>query len=289
MAWIKCESHLWTKPEVMRLADIENCSTDEVVGRLLRVWSWFDVNSTTGKSDITIDALGRAICAEKFVKSMQTVGWLNVDENGYVSMPNFRRHNGKSAKQRALSQKRSSRYRHARVTLASRSSAPTSPNIEERRGEEIREEEIIHTPPLPPKGEGGGGGDLGECPFDGNGKPEDPIAQLGTDLVRLAEDWQGVGRVSSLLWGHLVEAKREYGEGTLATGIQICIENDKKRWSYLASVLKNGAQRKGSKSTEPPQPQTIDDVIAMFPADRQAEVRAQMEREELERQSAEVF
>jgi hypothetical protein len=47
---------------------------------------------------------------EGFAASLEKVGWLTIDENG-ISVPKFDRHNGESAKKRALKTERQARWR----------------------------------------------------------------------------------------------------------------------------------------------------------------------------------
>lgn len=80
--------------------------TDLTVGKLFRIWRWFDQHTTNGNADsVTPALLDRIVGVTGFCAAMQSVGWLDINEAG-ISLPNFERHNGNTAKNRALTAKR---------------------------------------------------------------------------------------------------------------------------------------------------------------------------------------
>jgi hypothetical protein len=110
--WIKFELATLDKPEVIAMADLLGATTYDTVGRLLRVWGWFDQQTRNGNAvSVTGSVLKRYIDtlsgSQGFAASMQQVGWLNDD-----GVPNFDRHNGKPAKDRALTNNRVKRIRN---------------------------------------------------------------------------------------------------------------------------------------------------------------------------------
>lgn len=109
--WIKFEKATLDKPEVFEMAGILGIDPDAVVGKLLRVWDWFDDQSLDGCAPVTLAAqLNRNTGVTGFVEAMQQVGWI-VFENNRLRIPKFERHNGQSAKNRALSAKRMAKTR----------------------------------------------------------------------------------------------------------------------------------------------------------------------------------
>lgn len=60
--WIKFELTTLDKPEVCQLADLAGIDPDAVVGKLMRVWGWFDQQT----EKVTLRALA---------KSCSTVPW----------------------------------------------------------------------------------------------------------------------------------------------------------------------------------------------------------------------
>jgi hypothetical protein len=118
--WLKIEHATVDKPEVLEMADLLGTSSDDVFGKLFRVWIWFDQQSRNGDAGgVTGNALmrfiDRLVASQGFASCMKKVGWLT--DSG---IPNFDRHNGESAKNRALTRKRMKRLRDgASVTIAS--------------------------------------------------------------------------------------------------------------------------------------------------------------------------
>jgi hypothetical protein len=104
--WIKVEHALPDKPEVMAIASALGIDPDAVVGKLLRVWAWFDNHSADGNAPVTVRALlDRHAGVTGFVSAMLTVGWLT-ESNECLNVGKFDRHNGKTAKVRALGRNR---------------------------------------------------------------------------------------------------------------------------------------------------------------------------------------
>src|SRR5688572_29570076 len=90
-----------------------NIHKDAVVGKMVRVLAWFDRNSVDGVVDGVVATDVDAIAYQDgFAHAMSAVGWLVIDPAiAQVKMPKFDRHNGESAKKRALKNERQSRWR----------------------------------------------------------------------------------------------------------------------------------------------------------------------------------
>ncbi len=125
------------------MAQILQIDPDAVVGKLLRVWAWFDEQTQDGNApSVTKALLDRYVGVTGFVTAMLQVGWLSEDDGG-ISIPNFNRHNGDTAKKRALTAKRvaESRGKTANVTqVYSNCNAPSVTSALPRE-EKIRERE----------------------------------------------------------------------------------------------------------------------------------------------------
>lgn len=151
MTWLKVESDTPEKPEVRRMARSLEIDPDTVMGKLVRVWAYFDRHTVDGRVDGLVDGDVDAVaCMPGFAAAMRTVGWLTSDaETGALVLPNFGRHNGETAKSRALRSTRQARWRSGRVDgiVDGGASTPASTREEKRR------EEILATPPIPPEGE----------------------------------------------------------------------------------------------------------------------------------------
>lgn len=134
--WIKMRTNLADDPAVIGIADALNLDEDTVVGKLHRLWSWADSQSRDGHAaSVTKKWVDRYVRADGFADAMISVGWMIVDKSG-VTLPNFDRHNGKTAKTRALSSDRQSRKRHGDVTDGSRDERDKNVTREEKRREE---------------------------------------------------------------------------------------------------------------------------------------------------------
>ncbi len=109
--WIKIELTLPEKPEVITMAAELELDEDEVVGKLLRVWIWANRQSENGNALSVSEAfLNRFTGCDMFAQAMRKVGWL-AGKDGELVLPNFERHNSKSAKSRALANKRLTEHR----------------------------------------------------------------------------------------------------------------------------------------------------------------------------------
>lgn len=104
--WIKVEVSTPDKPEVVSMADELGIDQDAVFGKCLRLWIWADSQTEDGYAlSVTNVFIDRITFCNGFAQALQNVGWLTV-ENGKLNLPNFSRHNGKSAKNRANSASR---------------------------------------------------------------------------------------------------------------------------------------------------------------------------------------
>lgn len=109
--WLKIEKATLGKPEVFAIAQALEIDSDEVIGKLLRVWDWFDTYTTDGKTPrLMLKRLEQVLGCTQFLKAMQDVGWLKVTAN-FAELPNFDRHNGQTAKARALGKNRAKSHR----------------------------------------------------------------------------------------------------------------------------------------------------------------------------------
>lgn len=104
--WIKFELATMDKPEVCQIADLADIDQDAVVGKLMRVWAWFDQQTEKGNApSVSKKLLDRSVGVTGFCEYMKLVGWMSESE-GVISLPHFERHNGKTGKNRALTAKR---------------------------------------------------------------------------------------------------------------------------------------------------------------------------------------
>lgn len=98
--WIKFEVATSDKSEVWEIATALNIDPDAVVGKLLRVWAWFDTHTEDGVApQQTKSMLDRMTGVAGFCDAVIQSGWLQIDA-GLLVLPGFEKHNGKTAKLR---------------------------------------------------------------------------------------------------------------------------------------------------------------------------------------------
>ncbi len=138
--WLKFEKATPDKPEVFAIAAALNMDPDAVVGKLIRVWSWFDTHTVSGNgAGVTSPLLDRISGVTGFVAAMQAVGWIEVTPEG-VSLPNFDRHTGETAKGRALTAKRVANHKNKSNAKGNDPIVTTALPREEKRREEKKEQ-----------------------------------------------------------------------------------------------------------------------------------------------------
>jgi len=140
--WIKIQHATPDKPEVVTMSETLGIDQDAVVGKLIRLWIWADMNSIDGHAlSVTDSFLNRLTFQPGFADAMRKVGWLE-GEAGTLTVPNFDRHNGKTAKTRALSKNRKESSRSKRDNCHAWSVTKSGRERDQRREEKsIKERE----------------------------------------------------------------------------------------------------------------------------------------------------
>ncbi len=151
--WIKMECSTPDKPEVLAITGRMGWDDpDLTVGKLFRVWRWFDQHTAEGNADsVTLALVDRISGVTGFAQAMQSVGWLEADEHG-VRLPNFGRHCGKTAKTRAQTARRVSSHKEnakgngggnggGNAASVTKSVPPALPREEKRRYKECPPQE----------------------------------------------------------------------------------------------------------------------------------------------------
>lgn len=134
--WLKFETNTPEKREVLAMTiELGYEDPDLTVGKLIRVWRWFDQHTVNGNAQsVTPALLDRLISVTGITQAMANVGWMIVTDDGLV-LPNFERHNGKTAKDRVLSAKRQANHKSNAKGNAAIVTSPLP--IEEKRREDI--------------------------------------------------------------------------------------------------------------------------------------------------------
>ena len=110
--WMKIELELPDKPEVHYIAGVLNIDPDAVVGKLIRIWQWFNKHTENGNAvGVTFALPDRIAGVTGFGEAMQFAGWL-IQNGSTLTMPKFDRHTSESAKTRANAASRQNRYRN---------------------------------------------------------------------------------------------------------------------------------------------------------------------------------
>jgi hypothetical protein len=134
--WMKIELELPDKPEVHAISGILNLDPDCVVGKLIRVWQWFDKHTVDGNAHgVSFSLPDRISGVNGFGEAMSFVGWLSQQDKTLV-MPKFDRHTSESAKQRALTAKRVSKHKDKANANGNDASVSLALPREEKRRED---------------------------------------------------------------------------------------------------------------------------------------------------------
>lgn len=165
--WIKVRTVLLDDPAVMSLAVMTGLDEFGVVGRLVKLWSWADSQTTDGNArivtNVTVSALqdrykcngvnaddlakrwmDRYLGCEGISDALIAVGWLSCDGSG-LHIPNFDKHNSQSSKQRAVTSKRVTKHRKQPEDTVT---VPALQDCYKCNGESVTD---VTVPPLPEK------------------------------------------------------------------------------------------------------------------------------------------
>lgn len=134
--WIKLQKDTPDKPEVLAMASRLSIDQDAVVGKLVRVWAWFDTHTTNGNaSSVTFSFLDRLTGVTGFAEQMALIGWL-VQSGHDLTLPNFGYHNGDTAKKRALTKNRVEKVRNTLENDETCNASSVTKALPEKRREE---------------------------------------------------------------------------------------------------------------------------------------------------------
>lgn len=147
--WLKMECATPDKPEVLAItATLGWDDPDLTVGKLFKLWRWFDQQTTDGNAArVTPALLDRVVGVSGFVQAVANEGWLTITADG-ISLSNFDRHNGETAKQRALTAKRVAEHKANAKGNDEGNAGTVTKSVPRGRG---REE--VNTPQPPQGGE----------------------------------------------------------------------------------------------------------------------------------------
>lgn len=124
--WIPMRVDLHDDPAVIATAARLTVTENEVVGALLKCWGWANRQSRSGHvCGVTPKWLDRHVGLDGFAASLQSVGWLDWDDDG-IKVPKWDNWLSQTAKDRVLAAKRQKAKRHGSVTAPSRANRDPS-------------------------------------------------------------------------------------------------------------------------------------------------------------------
>lgn len=112
MDWIKMRANLRDDPAVWAIAKVLKMDPFSVIGRLHTMWSWFDSHATADNPFVNVapEAMDDHLRCDGWCQAVAAAGWLIVEEDR-LGVPNFDRHMGQGAKERAMSAMRVAKHR----------------------------------------------------------------------------------------------------------------------------------------------------------------------------------
>ena len=144
--WIPVDCNLGTKPEVLEVAAATHEPIEVVVGRMVRLWSWAWHVTADGTIRVPLAMLGMVAGGdEAYWQAVERAGWLVVNGDT-ITIPGWEERFGNAAKRRLLDARAKS---VRRLSASCPHDERTDCGLEERRGEEKREEEYIPAAPVP--------------------------------------------------------------------------------------------------------------------------------------------
>jgi hypothetical protein len=145
--WIKVEASTPEKAEVLAItARMGWDDADLTVGKLFRLWRWFDQQTVDGNAaTVTTALLDRIVGVIGFCEAVRDAGWLTITDEG-ISLPGFDKHNGNTAKSRSMTAKRVAKHK-ASGGYNAKGNAPTVsgalPREEKRREEKNKDQKPL--------------------------------------------------------------------------------------------------------------------------------------------------
>ena len=125
--WIKIEVSTPDKPEVCAISTRLKISEDAVMGKLVRLWSWLEINRVNSDDlGVTFEFIDKLVSRKGFADAMEEAGWLKA-EGDVLSLPKFAKYNGNDAKVRGLTAKRVARHRQRKLAEENGQTPPAPP------------------------------------------------------------------------------------------------------------------------------------------------------------------
>ena len=161
--WFAVDCCLETKPETVEILVATGEPVDVVIGRLVRLWAWAQLNSEDGSIKATTAILARVAGGDpKFWETVAETGWIELGEKT-VTIAGWEKRFSQAAKRRMLDARRKADGRKAdkiphdihspsavrpQSVRTDADTFRTAGGLEEKRREEKREE-LIPAAPVP--------------------------------------------------------------------------------------------------------------------------------------------
>lgn len=147
--WIKLEHATLDKPELGIASDLLGISEGDALLLFLRYWVWLDENLDESRHGlvpfVSRRSLERKFQCPGFAATLERIGWAQFDDEQHIlTVINWDRHNGKTAKSRALEQKKKARQR-AELSRSCPDVVPVDAAPEKRR-EEVTALSVLSEP-----------------------------------------------------------------------------------------------------------------------------------------------
>ena len=118
--WIKVEKNTPEKPEIRHISRACNVSPGMAFAAWFRLWSYFDSETADGEvkflTPTDCDAIARLPGIGMALSIDHGCGWIVFHQSG-ATIVNWDRHNGKSAKKRAMTNRRIARWRGQKPSM----------------------------------------------------------------------------------------------------------------------------------------------------------------------------
>ena len=112
MNWVRVNNSLPGSPKIIALARELCCSVNEALGVAVRWLCWLDAHTVDGKSGLLANEVNFMVCDQDgATEALESIGWAEVDDNGYVYAKNYDEFCSAGAKKRAQGAARVKRMR----------------------------------------------------------------------------------------------------------------------------------------------------------------------------------
>jgi hypothetical protein len=147
--WIPVDCNLGMKPEVLELVDETGLPVEVVCWRLIQLWSWAALNTADGTIRATPARLAMVAGGDAdFWLAVERVGWVSF-LSGTVVINGWDKRFSQAAKARSMHARRQDSYRWRSRDGGPSQGCDAAASLQERRGEDRREEEIQPAAPVP--------------------------------------------------------------------------------------------------------------------------------------------